>query len=45
MNDALAGLNGVKVFIDDILVFGQGETLEEATKDHDNKIHKLFERL
>ena len=42
MNDALAGLDGVKVFIDDILVYGQGETMEEATKDHDHKIHELF---
>ena len=30
MIDALAGIEGVKVFIDDILVYGQGETFEEA---------------
>ena len=45
MNDALAGLDGVKVFIDDILVYGQGETREEAVRDHDEKIRKLFQRL
>ena len=35
MNDALSGLEGIKVFIDDILVYGQGETLEQAVADHD----------
>lgn len=42
MNDALAGLDGVKIFIDDILVYGQGDTLQEAIADHDIKVHKLF---
>ena len=45
MIEALAGIDGVRVFIDDILVFGQGDTLAEAIQDHDMKIRKLFERL
>ena len=45
MNDALAGLDGIKVFIDDILVYGQGETIEDAVADHDIKVQRLFQRL
>ena len=45
MNDALGDIQGIKIFIDDILVFGQGETLEKAILDHDAKIIKLFDRL
>ena len=42
MSEALGDIDGIKVFIDDILIYGQGETLEEAMIDHDIKIHKLF---
>ena len=45
MSDALAGLEGVKVFIDDILVYGQGDTYAQAVEDHDRKIRILFRRL
>ena len=45
MIDALEGLQGIKVFVDDILVFGQGATMEDAVRDHDQKIHALFQRL
>ena len=45
MADTLAGIDGVKVFIDDILVYGSGDTLQEALADHDRKIEKLFARL
>ena len=45
MADALAGLDGVKVFIDDILVYGSGENLQEAMIDHDKKVEQLFHRL
>ena len=38
-------MDGVKVFVDDILVYGKGNNLEEAIQDHDLKIIKLFERL
>ena len=33
MADTLAGIDGVKVFIDDILVYGSGDTLQEALAD------------
>lgn len=45
MADALAGLDGIKVFIDDILVYGSGDNLQEAIIDHDKKVEKLFCRL
>ena len=45
MNDALEGLEGVKVIIDDILVIGCGDTDDEAIKDHDKKLIALMERI
>ena len=45
MADALAGLDGIKVFIDDILVYGSGDNLQEAMIDHDKKVEQLFRRL
>ena len=45
MFEAVGDINGVKIFVDDILVFGQGKDYDEAVQDHDKKIHILFERL
>ena len=45
MHEALEGLDGVKVFVDDILVYGQGKDNEEASRDHDRKVEQLFKRL
>ena len=39
MIDALSDLEGVKVFVDDILVYGKGDSMEDAIKDHDFKVH------
>ena len=44
VNDVLSGLPGVKVIADDILVFGSGETDEEAYQDHDKNLTRLMER-
>ena len=38
------GLQGVALMADDILVYGEGETIEDATKDHDVKLTKLLDR-
>ena len=38
------GLQGVAVISDDILVYGEGETIEDATKDHDVKLTKLLDK-
>ena len=35
LHEALEGLNRVRAITDDILVFGEGETPEEATANHD----------
>ena len=40
----LQGLDGVKTIADDILVWGDGETIEEATVSHDQRLLTLLER-
>ncbi len=44
VNQALGGLNGIVNIADDILVYGVGETKEDATKDHDTKLVNLLNR-
>ena len=43
-HEVIEGLPGVDVIADDILVYGSGETLEEANLDHDRNLEKLMER-
>lgn len=45
MNDLLEGLEGVKVIVDDILIYGKGENFETAVKDHDKNLLKVLEQL
>jgi len=40
----IGDLDGVLCVADDIIVFGVGETNEQATQDHDKKFVKLLER-
>lgn len=44
LSDALSGLDGVEVVADDILIYGKGQTDEEATQDHNQKLEKLLTR-
>jgi hypothetical protein len=44
MHEILAGLSGVEVIADDILVFGCGKTDGEALLDHDSKLTALLKR-
>ena len=44
LHEALEGLDGVRVIADDMLVFGEGATVEEATIDHDRNLTALLER-
>lgn len=44
IDQALVGLNGCNTIADDILVFGCGETLEEALEDHDFNLRNVLER-
>lgn len=41
---ALTGLKGVACIADDILIYGCGNTLEEAEADHDRKLVALLDR-
>ena len=41
VNQALEGLNGVLDIVDDILVYGIGESIEEANADHDKNLEAL----
>ncbi|CAG2188277.1 unnamed protein product [Mytilus edulis] len=43
-DQAVEGIPGVKSIIDDILIYGEGKTEEEAIKDHDRKFRLLMER-
>ena len=42
LDEALMGLDGVIVIVDDILVYGEGDSVEEAEADHDQRPHALL---
>ena len=44
LNQVLEGLVGVVCIADDIVVYGCGETMEEAQCDHDNNLANLLKR-
>ena len=44
LNHALDGLTSVLTIHNDILIFGEGSTVEEARTDHDNNFHSLMRR-
>ena len=44
MHEALEGLQDVYCIADDILVVGQGDTVEEANRNHDLNVLALMER-
>lgn len=43
-DQALEDLRGVRTVADDLLVFGEGKTMEEAERDHDQNVRNLLER-
>ena len=43
-HQVVEGLPGVLTIHDDILVFGEGDTYEEAHQDHDRKLESLMKR-
>ena len=43
LQGALHGLSGVAAVVNDVLVFGVGGTMEEATVNHDNSLLKLLQ--
>ena len=44
LNQVLEGLVGVVCIADDIVVYGCGETMEEAQRDHDDNLTNLLKR-
>lgn len=44
MHEAIEGLQGVQVIGDDFLVCGFGDTVDEATKDHDQNLTAFIQR-
>ena len=42
LNDALIGLQGIQTVADDVLIYGTGDTYEEALKDHDDKLERFL---
>ena len=44
MHEMIEGLQGVEVIADDFLVFGRGESVEEANRDHDKNLDALLQR-
>ena len=43
--EALAGLKGICNIADDVLIYGCGETQEEAEKDHDENLYNFLLRM
>ena len=44
LNHAFDGLTGVLTIYADILIFGEGSSMEEALTDHDNNFHSLMRK-
>ena len=44
MHEALEGLDGIACIADDILIYGSGDTVAEATRDHDRNLIALLRR-
>ena len=44
LHEITAGLTGVEVIVDDILIYGIGDTEEQASANHDHNIINLLER-
>ena len=44
LDEALIGMDGVKVIVDDILVYGEGDSVAEADADHNRRPHALLQR-
>ena len=42
--DVIGDLDGVETITDDLLVYGIGDTYEEAIKDHDKHLISLLQR-
>ena len=44
LNEALSGLQGIAIIADDVLVYGRGDSTDEAKRDHDRNLIALLKR-
>ena len=44
MQEALEGIENMAIVADDILIFGKGNTKEEAERNHDKTLHEVLKR-
>ena len=44
MEDSLEGLDGIAICADDVLIYGCGDSDQEAEADHDKKLRQVLER-
>ena len=44
MDRAMAGLKGVSTIVDDMIIWGEGETMDEAENNHDKNLRAMLER-
>ena len=44
LDECILDLRCVARIVDDLLIWGEGETMEEAVKDHDRNVRRLLER-
>ena len=42
--EALEGIPGTVSIVDDVLIFGKGDTIDEAIRDHDRNLIAVMER-
>ena len=45
IDENLGGLESVKAIVDDILIWGEDDSFEEATASHDKKLLALLKRF
>ena len=45
MQEVINGLLGVEMMADDILIYGIGETIDEAIENHNKNLENLFQKL
>ena len=44
MNNTFENLKGIAIIVDDLLVFGEGDDIESATKDHDENLKNALQK-
>lgn len=45
MREAIEGLRGVEVIVDDFVIFGEGETIEEIKQSHNRNLKAFLQRM